>query len=137
VFRSLYSVGAQDSHGLHVDADLDGGDPEVQSLQRKYVRGELTGEMSFAFLCTDDSWDAKLERRTIRSVSIHKGDVSIVPFGASDATSSSFRSLTLDQRRKRVEEIGRRVVGGAGRITRFGDVVPEAPVMRRTVRVPD
>ena len=48
--------------------------------------------MSLAFRVTDDSWNEELDARLIRSYSIHRGDVSVVNYGANPATSVSVRS---------------------------------------------
>lgn len=82
---------SEDTHGLYVEADLDPEDLDVQALVRKNRRGDLD-QMSFAFRTTDDSWDEELTKRTIRSYSIHRGDVSVVNYGANPATSVSVRS---------------------------------------------
>ena len=79
---------SEDARGLRVDADLDPSDPDVQSLLPKMRRGDLS-EMSFAFRATDQDWNDDYTNRLIRSVSIHRGDVSIVTMGANPTTSSS------------------------------------------------
>jgi HK97 family phage prohead protease len=76
--------------GLRVEADLDGEDPDVQSLVRKMRRGDVDG-MSFAFLVTDDEWNDDFTLRTIRSVSLHRGDVSVVNQGANPAAYATLR----------------------------------------------
>jgi HK97 family phage prohead protease len=76
--------------GLRVEADLDGEDPDVQSLVRKMRRGDVDG-MSFAFLVTDDDWNDDFSLRTIRSVSLHRGDVSVVNQGANPAAYATLR----------------------------------------------
>ena len=76
--------------GLKVDADLDEEDPDVQMLRRKFDRGDLDGQMSFAFRVPPggDSWSEDFKRRTITQCEISGGDVSIVSFGASPTTSA-------------------------------------------------
>jgi hypothetical protein len=71
--------------------------------------------MSFAFQATEQEWSSDYERRTIRAVNIHRGDVSLVGMAANPATSAMLRAdaLTLEQRRKRAEVIGRSVRGPA------------------------
>jgi HK97 family phage prohead protease len=129
----------QDEIGLAVEADLDAHDPEVQSIARKYARGDLDGQMSFSFIATQDSFNDDYSHRVITGCSIHRGDVSIVVQGASSTTSSGFRSFTLEQRRKRAGEVGKRMTGG--RITLMGDHVGEVPAAsvatRARVAVPD
>lgn len=88
-----------DSTGLAVEAKLDRGDPDVQRLERKMVRGDMD-EMSFAFRTIRDQWEdveladgtvADMGARRLLEVSIDKGDVSVVNFGANPATSSELQ----------------------------------------------
>jgi HK97 family phage prohead protease len=81
-----------DSRGLLVEADLDQRDPDVQRLATKMERGDMD-EMSFAFRVKDDKWNDDETRRTLTEVSLHKGDVSVVNWGANPATSASIRSM--------------------------------------------
>lgn len=82
---------SEDDRGLRVDAELDADDPDVQLLARKMKSG-LLDSMSFAFRATDDEWSEDRSARTIKSVTIHRGDVSVVNQPASPATSASIRS---------------------------------------------
>ena len=84
---------SEDARGLRVDADLDPTDPNVQAILPAMKRGDLT-EMSFAFRATDQDWDERYENRTIKEVSIHRGDVSMVTMGANPTTTGevAFRS---------------------------------------------
>jgi HK97 family phage prohead protease len=77
--------------GLWVDADLDPEDPDVQSLQRKMKRGDID-QMSFAFQATDSDWSDDFTKRRIKTVSIHRGDVSVVNMGANPASTATVRS---------------------------------------------
>ncbi len=88
-----------DDTGLRVDAELDRRDPEVQALEVKMRRGDMD-EMSFAFRVKAQEWEATADHpdddmalRTITEVSLHKGDVSVVNFGANPTTSASVRSV--------------------------------------------
>ena len=92
---------SEDSRGLRVDADLDPSDPDVQRLVPKMQRGDLT-EMSFAFRATKQDWNEDRTQRTIRECAIHRGDVSIVTYGAN---SSSTGTISL---RAAVEEFEER-----------------------------
>lgn len=83
---------ASDSTGLHVEADLDPGDPDVQRLNSKMARGDMD-EMSFAFRVKDDEWNDDYTQRRLLEVSLHKGDVSVVNFGANPATSAQLNSM--------------------------------------------
>ena len=89
-----------DDHGLKVVAQLDKRDPEVQALAVKMERGDLD-EMSFAFRVKGQKWEATDEfpedpeaLRTITEVSLHKGDVSVVNWGANPTTSAGIRSAS-------------------------------------------
>jgi HK97 family phage prohead protease len=76
----------ENSNGLHWTADLDGEDPDSRVLARKVERGLIT-ECSIAFQVTDQEWSEDYKHRSIKSVSLHRGDISLVSRGANDATS--------------------------------------------------
>ncbi|MFF2383756.1 HK97 family phage prohead protease [Streptomyces sp. NPDC058108] len=80
-----------DSKGLLVEASLDRRDPDVQRLETKMERGDMD-EMSFAFRVKADAWSEDDTERTLTEVSLHKGDVSVVNFGANPATSAQLNS---------------------------------------------
>lgn len=81
-----------DKKGLRVEApNLDRRDPDVQRLEVKMARGDLD-EMSFAFRVRKDLWNEDESTRTLSEVSLHKGDVSVVNFGANPATSAHLRA---------------------------------------------
>lgn len=82
---------ATDSQGLHVEAGLDPLDPDVQRLAPKMSRGDMD-EMSFAFRVKRDEWSEDDSERNLLEVSLHKGDVSVVNFGANPATSAQLNS---------------------------------------------
>lgn len=78
--------------GLQVRADFDTVNPDVQKLGSALNRGDVD-EMSFAFRTTAQEWrahddypDDDQSLRMITEVNLHRGDVSAVTFGASDAT---------------------------------------------------
>ncbi|SLJ40091.1 phage prohead protease, HK97 family [Mycobacteroides abscessus subsp. abscessus] len=88
-----------DRHGLKVTALLDRSDPDVQRLEPKMRRKDMD-EMSFAFRvkgqkweCTEDFPEDNYALRTITEVSLHKGDVSVVNFGANPTTSAELKSV--------------------------------------------
>jgi len=83
-----------DSTGLHVEADLDPGDPDVQRLRPKMERGDMD-EMSFAFRVKADEWSDDESQRTLTEVSLHKGDVSVVNFGANPAASAQLNMRSV------------------------------------------
>lgn len=82
-----------DRKGLKVSARLDRADPDVQRLESKMKRGDMD-EMSFAFRVKNQTWSAAAgfddpqSYRLITEVSLHKGDVSVVNFGANPTTSA-------------------------------------------------
>lgn len=86
---------SEDPRGLRVAADLQAGDPDVQRLAPKMRRGDVT-EMSFAFKATRQTWDDEYTQRSIDEVSLHRGDVSVVSYGANPFTSTSLRSMITD-----------------------------------------
>lgn len=86
---------SQDTTGLHVEAHLDQRSSRVQELQLTMERGDMS-EMSFAFRVTRQSWSDDQTERAITEVSLHKGDVSVVNYGANDATSTELSARELD-----------------------------------------
>jgi HK97 family phage prohead protease len=88
--------------GLRVKAGLEPASATVQELRIAMERGDID-EMSFAFRIirsqwldeagneVDDPWDGVTRR--ILEVSLDKGDVSVVNYGANPATSAVLRSL--------------------------------------------
>lgn len=80
---------------LSVSASLDTTDPDVQRIQTKMKRGDLN-EMSFAFRVTKQQWNEDYTDRQITEVNLHRGDVSVVNFGANPATSAALRSLEVE-----------------------------------------
>lgn len=78
--------------GLFSSASLDRANPISRGLISGMERGDID-EMSFAFRTTAQEWEAHPDfeddpesLRTITEFNIHRGDVSAVNFGASDAT---------------------------------------------------
>lgn len=78
--------------GLFVGSELDTRDTDVSNLLVKMERGDVD-EMSFAFRVTEQTWkahadypDDEMSLRIIDEFNLHRGDVSAVTFGASDAT---------------------------------------------------
>ncbi|QBP29669.1 capsid maturation protease [Mycobacterium phage Typha] len=88
-----------DDHGLKVRAMLDRSDPDVQRLEAKMRRGDMD-EMSFAFRVRGQKWEATEDfpddlyaLRTITEVNLHKGDVSVVNYGANPTTHAEVKGL--------------------------------------------
>ena len=79
-----------DTKGLHVEAELDTTSPLVQTVRSALERGDMD-EMSFAFRAVADDRDQETRVRRLLEVDIDKGDVSIVNYGASGATSAQLR----------------------------------------------
>lgn len=101
-----------DDHGLRVRAELDPADPDVQRLIPKMRRGDMD-QMSFAFrvAANGDEWDysnpSKVTRK-LTELSLNGGDVSVVTYPASEATSVSVR----DARHLFVEQTSRELRSG-------------------------
>lgn len=76
--------------GLAVDADLDPSDPDVAYVAPK-LRSGLFDEMSFAFRIEAGQWSPDYSEFRITKVDIHRGDVSIVGWGANPHTSATLR----------------------------------------------
>ena len=75
--------------GLEVDAPaLDPGDADVAYIVPK-VRGGLIDEMSFAFRIDSGQWSPDYTEYRVMRLDLHRGDVSIVGYGANDGTDAS------------------------------------------------
>ena len=79
---------AEDSTGLHTEASLDPASPHVQALRSAMDRGDVD-EMSFGFWVTRQQWSPDFDQRDILEVSLNKGDVSVVNFGANPNTAGA------------------------------------------------
>mgnify|MGYP001616940558 CR=1 FL=1 len=82
----------EDEVGLGIDADLDSRRSDVGDLLMAIERGDVT-EMSFAFKVLSQDWDANYDKRTIREVSLDRGDVSAVNYGANPNTVIAARAF--------------------------------------------
>ena len=67
-------------------------DPDAQRLALK-VRSGLADQCSFAFRIKGRSWDEDYLNQDITAVDLHRGDVSVVSYGANPATPVGVRSL--------------------------------------------
>ena len=83
---------SEDGRGLRFDAQLDRNDPDAQTLMRKIGAG-LMDQASFAFRVIRQNWNDSHTERTIQEVSLDRGDVSVVNYGASPTTSIDARAL--------------------------------------------
>lgn len=85
---------SEDDKGLRVSAQLDPSDPDVAALVPKMRRGDLN-QMSFGFRVMGDDgdeWSKDLTQRTLRSLDIHDGDVSVVTYPANPGTTAGVRA---------------------------------------------
>lgn len=82
---------SEDDHGLNVEADLDPRDPDADYAIRKLAAG-LYDEMSFAFRIVKGSWSQDFTEYRIDQVDLHRGDVSLVGWGANPTTSAGLRA---------------------------------------------
>lgn len=94
-----------DISGLRSIADLDGRSQRAAELAIAMERKDMN-EMSFAFRVMRDMWltkdgeevpwwDLSAVDRHILEVSMHKGDTSVVNFGANDATDSAITARSV------------------------------------------
>lgn len=79
---------AEDTTGLSVEADLDGGRGDVVILQSAIDAGEMDA-MSFAFWVVRQTWSPDYDQRDIHEVDIDGGDVSVVTWPANPATAGT------------------------------------------------
>ena len=80
-----------DRNGLAFEADI----PETargEELRVALERGDLSGEMSFGFIVTDDSWNRDRTQRLVRKARLI--EISVVTDAAYPTTSSSLRCVT-------------------------------------------
>jgi HK97 family phage prohead protease len=81
---------ATDDKGLIPTARLNRNDPDVAALLPKIERGDLN-QMSFAFRILEEEWEKDMSKRTLRSLDLNGGDVSVVTFPANPHTSVGLR----------------------------------------------
>lgn len=104
---------AEDASGLHMSADLNTKRTDVRDMLAAIEDGAVD-EMSFAFKVTRQQWSPDFDQRDILEVDIHRGDVSVVNFGANPATSVAMRAQDFDRldeeaARALYERLGRRL----------------------------
>lgn len=85
---------AEDDHGLHIGADVNTQRHDVSDMVHALRDGDVD-EMSFAFYVRRQQWSPDYDQRDILEVDIHKGDVSVVNFGANPATTVDARAAQL------------------------------------------
>jgi len=82
----------EDGEGLLAEApSLDPANPLVQMVRSAMDRGDMD-EMSMAFRVVRQQWSPDYEQRDILAVNLHKGDVSLVNYGANPFTVAGLRS---------------------------------------------
>ncbi|MEV0183815.1 HK97 family phage prohead protease [Streptomyces sp. NPDC050625] len=106
---------AEDETGLHMEADVTAARSDVQDMLLALEDGSVD-EMSFAFRVTRQMWSPDYDQRDILEVDLHRGDVSVVNFGANPATSvapalraADFDKLGEDDARTLLERLQRRL----------------------------
>ena len=89
---------SETDRGLEVLAtDLDSDDADVAYIAPKLSAG-LIDEMSFAFRITSGQWSPDYTEYRINAVDLHRGDVSIVGWGANPYTSGGMSQLAADEK---------------------------------------
>lgn len=88
---------SEDSTGLYMAADLNTERRDVADMVHALADGNVD-EMSFAFRVPAGKsvWSPDYDERSILEVDIHRGDVSVVNFGANPATSVALRAADVD-----------------------------------------
>jgi HK97 family phage prohead protease len=81
--------------GLEFTATAASSDPDAARVAAKVESG-LMDQCSFAFRAMEQEWDEDYTQRCITEVSLDRGDVSVVNYGANPNTSVSLRSLFAD-----------------------------------------
>jgi HK97 family phage prohead protease len=113
---------AEDEQGLHMRAEVNPARNDVRDMLTALQDGNVD-EMSFAFRVMRQQWSPEYDQRDITEVSLHRGDVSVVNFGANPETSVAMRGLDLDrmgdqQARALYERLGQRFAPPAAPETR-------------------
>lgn len=104
---------SEDSTGLHIAGDVNTERSDVRDMLLAIEDGNVD-EMSFAFRCLRQMWSPDYDQRDLLEVDIHRGDVSVVNFGASPSTSvqamraQDFEEWGDDEARALFERLGRR-----------------------------
>ena len=80
------------SSGLEFEATAPNDDPDAARVAAK-VEAKLLDQCSFAFRVMNQVWDGDYTERTITEVSLDRGDVSIVNYGANPNTAIGMRAM--------------------------------------------
>jgi HK97 family phage prohead protease len=109
---------AEDERGLHMRAEVNPTRSDVRDMLTALEDGAVD-EMSFAFRVMRQQWSPDYDQRDITEVSLHRGDVSVVNFGANPETSvAAMRALDIDrmgdgEARALYERLGKRFAPAA------------------------
>lgn len=88
---------SEDSTGLRMEADVNAKRSDVGDMLAALDEGSVD-EMSFAFRVTRQQWSPDYDQRDILEVDLHRGDVSVVNFGANPATTvGAMRAADFDR----------------------------------------
>ncbi|MET9088138.1 HK97 family phage prohead protease [Streptomyces sp. NPDC004237] len=91
---------SEDETGLHMEADVNTSRSDIADMLAAVTDGAVD-EMSFAFRVPAgrSMWSPDYDERSILEVDMHRGDVSVVNFGANPATSiePALRAADLDK----------------------------------------
>lgn len=105
---------SEDTTGLHMEADVTTTRSDVGDMLAA-LDDKSVDEMSFAFRVTRQVWSPDFDQRDILEVDLHRGDVSVVNFGANPATSvgamraADFDRIGDDDARALMERLQRRL----------------------------
>ncbi|MEU8270140.1 HK97 family phage prohead protease [Sphaerisporangium sp. NPDC049002] len=104
---------SEDDTGLHMAAEVNTTRSDVRDMLAALKDGDVD-EMSFAFRVVRQQWSPDYDQRDITEVSLNRGDVSVVNFGANPGTSVALRGLDIDRMgdgdvRALYERLGRRL----------------------------
>lgn len=88
---------SEDTHGLHMRATNLNGNISVVRDVVTGINDGILDEMSFAFRVTQQEWSPDWSQRDITEYSLHRGDVSVVTYGANPATSVALRSEDMNR----------------------------------------
>lgn len=86
---------SEDDHGLHMRAPSLNGDISLVRDIVTSIQDGVLDEMSFAFRVTKQEWSPDWAQRDITEYNLHRGDVSVVTYGANPATSVALRAEDL------------------------------------------
>lgn len=78
---------AADSTGLRYDAEVDTRNSQAADMMVEMERGTVS-EASFMFRIIEGNWNNDFDIYTIQEVDLHRGDVSVVMYGANPLASS-------------------------------------------------